>query len=51
MHVVVVLIVVALVAFWRAIARVLLALIAITILLVLGTGLMELLNIMHGAHL
>jgi hypothetical protein len=51
MHVLIVLIAVALVTFWRAIARLVLALIAIAILVVVGTGLVELMNVMHGAHL
>ncbi len=51
MHVIVVLIAVMFVAFWRAIARLVLALIAIVILLVLGTGFVELMHAMHGAHL
>jgi hypothetical protein len=50
MHVIVVLIAVALVAFWRAIARLVLALIAIAILVTLGTGLVELMHVMHAAH-
>jgi hypothetical protein len=47
MHVIVVLIAVALVMFWRAIARLVLALIAIAILVVVGTGLVELMTMMH----
>jgi hypothetical protein len=49
MHVIVVLIAVMLVAFWRAAARLVLALIAIAILVTLGTGLVELVHMMHGA--
>jgi hypothetical protein len=51
MHVIVILTAVALVAFWRAIARLVLAVIAVTILVVLCTGLVELMRVMHGAHL
>jgi hypothetical protein len=48
--VIIVLVAVMLVAFWRAIARIVLALIAIAILVTLGTGLVELMRIMHAAH-
>jgi hypothetical protein len=44
--VVVILIAVALVAFWRALVRLVLALITIAILVTLGTGLVELMHIM-----
>jgi hypothetical protein len=50
MHVLVVLIAIVLVAFWRAIARLVLALIAIAILVTLGTGFVELMHVMHGVH-
>ncbi len=45
----IIMIAVVVVAFWRVIARLVLALIAIAILVTLGAGLVELMRMMHGA--
>ena len=45
----IIMIAVVVVAFWRVIARLVLALIAVAILVTLGAGLVELMRMMHGA--
>jgi hypothetical protein len=50
-RVLIVLVACALVAFWRLIVRLVIALIAVGILVTLGAGIVGLMHLMHGARL